>query len=101
MRSVVKGVVLVLALLVTSAHAIAQQTAFESVQESISNGILTLDVEGRVVTANRAACALLGSTEGDPLGLEIDDLLGPENAYVVALIQRLLPAFPALTHVSR
>ena len=61
----------------------------ESVQQSISNGILTLDNERRVITVNRAALALLAREEKDCVGVELGTLLGSENEGLVRLVDEV------------
>lgn len=58
----------------------------ENVQASISNGILTLDQVGRVVTANRAATELLGDDEEKWLGRALAEILGVGNERILELV---------------
>ena len=52
----------------------------ESVGQSISNSIITLDHDYRIVTANRAALELLGSKLNSIVGEDIRSLLGNQRA---------------------
>ena len=61
----------------------------ESVQESISNGIVSLDRDRRIVTANRAAQDILGATGDALLERPIREVLGPSNTYVTDLVERV------------
>jgi adenylate cyclase len=57
-----------------------------SVQESITNSILTLDNDYRVVTTNKAAIALFKRMGEDLEEQDIREILGPENQTLVELI---------------
>jgi two-component system, cell cycle sensor histidine kinase and response regulator CckA len=46
------------------------------VLETMTDGILVADMEGRVVTANPAALAMFGREEREPVGATISELLG-------------------------
>jgi adenylate cyclase len=59
------------------------------VQDSISNAILTLDDEGRVVMANRSAAALFGLDREDPGKPAFAGLLGPGNDRLMDLLRRV------------
>jgi adenylate cyclase len=54
----------------------------ESILKSTSNGIVTLDAEGQVVTANDAAEALLGLPGGDIIGRYGRELFTGANAWI-------------------
>lgn len=60
-----------------------------SVQESITNGILTLDNHYRVVTTNEALRKLLNTTPEEMEKRDIRDLLGEENGHILGLIDRV------------
>ena len=55
----------------------------ESIQESISNSIVTLDNEYRVVTANRAAYALFRQGSEEIINRDFRDILGEVNRAVI------------------
>jgi adenylate cyclase len=57
-----------------------------SVQDSISNGIVTLDPDGRVTSANRAAMALFERSEEDVKGRDFCEILGANNDRLIALV---------------
>ena len=61
----------------------------QSVQESISNSILTLDKEYRVITANKAALHLLETQPHECLTHDCRRLLGSTNDYLLGLIDRV------------
>jgi adenylate cyclase len=60
----------------------------ESILKSTSNGILTLDAEGRLVTANDAAETLLGYARDDLVGQLAAELFDGANAWVVENLAR-------------
>jgi adenylate cyclase len=61
----------------------------ESIHESISNSILTLDNDYRVVTANRAALNLFQKGSDDILQKSFQEILGTENRHIIAHIDTL------------
>ncbi len=61
----------------------------ESVQQSISNSILTLDNAYHVVTANRAALELWRQQPGDNLKKDIRELLGAGNEHITRHVDQV------------
>jgi len=61
----------------------------ENVQQSISNAIVTLDRERRVITMNRAASALLGRREADCVGHDAAALFGAGNRDLLRLLDEV------------
>lgn len=64
----------------------------ESILQSMSNGMLTVDAEGVIVKANRAAGKVL-QLEGPPSALEGRDaaeFFGTRNSWLLELMQRVL-----------
>lgn len=55
----------------------------ESILKSTSNGIVTLDAEGRIVTANDAAEQLLGASRGALVGRTAEAQFSGANAWVL------------------
>ena len=55
----------------------------DSILQSISNGILTLDTENVVVTVNDPAEAIFGRPRDDFIGRRLDDLLVASNRWVL------------------
>lgn len=55
----------------------------EGIQESISNGILTLDNDYKVITANGAACALFGEESEVIINRDFRAVIGKENPEVI------------------
>lgn len=60
-----------------------------SVQESITNGILTLDNNYRVVTTNSAFRVLFAEVNQDLINRDIRKILGTENSHMIDLIDRV------------
>ena len=61
----------------------------ESIHQSITNSILTLDNDYRVVTANRAAAALFHESSDAVVKKDFRDILGTENRHIVERIDDL------------
>ncbi|MCP5367138.1 MAG: response regulator [Hyphomicrobiales bacterium] len=54
----------------------------ESILRSTSNGLITLDTDRRVVTANESALAILQRDHDAVVGRRLAEVLGPTNAWV-------------------
>lgn len=61
-----------------------------SVQESISNAIITLDEECRIVLLNSSGKSLFGFKDVDDYSMDFRDVLGSENLHVIKDIQHVL-----------
>ena len=61
----------------------------ESMLESMSNGVLTLDDAERIVTCNAAAARILQIAAEDAVGKTAEALFGPDNAWVIEKIRKL------------
>src|ERR1700730_11382235 len=61
----------------------------ENILRSTSNGMVTLDEEGRVATANEAALAILQVTRADFVGQPAAHFLAGANGWVNAAIDRV------------
>jgi adenylate cyclase len=61
----------------------------ENILRSTSNGMITLDAEGRVVTANEAALSILKGAGETILGVPAAKLFSGENAWVMASMGRM------------
>ena len=71
-------------------RTVSMRNYLQSVQESISAGILTLDNDWRVITINKAAVALLGVGPGGCSRCDLRQILGGEkNAPLVGLIGKV------------
>jgi len=68
----------------------------EGIQESISNGIVTLDNDCRVVTVNRAACSLFDERSEMITGRDLRDITGTENPLLHDHIDRVYRTHRAL-----
>lgn len=60
-----------------------------AVLESMTNGVITLDDEGRIVTCNAAGATILRSTEEQIVGRAVDDLFR-ENPRILALVDEVM-----------
>lgn len=74
------------------ARTSAMKDYLESVQQSISNSILTLDDSWRVVTANKAALGLLGTPPTECLQQDLRQALAAPNPGFVGLVERAYAA---------
>jgi PAS domain S-box-containing protein len=70
----------------TTVHRIELQTILRNLQE----GILTVDLDGRVTSANRALCRMLGVREEDLQGRTCQAALGPAGETARSLFERAL-----------
>ncbi len=61
----------------------------DAVLESMTNGVVTLDDEGHVVTCNAAGAAILRHPEEEIVGRSVDDLFA-ENPGMVALVEEVM-----------
>ena len=59
------------------------------VQDSITNSILSLNDELKIVTANRAAHRLFDRAPGDLVGLDFKTIIGEDNNRLMALVNRV------------
>lgn len=72
------------------ADTVSMKNYLQNIQESISNGILSLDERYRVRTANRAALQLLGADLEALQGRDLRDGLGDGNPFLAPLLERVL-----------
>jgi PAS domain S-box-containing protein len=61
------------------ALAETENQTLRAIVDAASDGVLTLDAEGRVVGANAQAAALFGAAAADLAGRALGDLLAPES----------------------
>ncbi len=61
----------------------------DAVLESMTNGVVTLDNEGQVVTCNAAGAAILGNTEDQIVGRSVHDLFA-ENPGILELVDGVM-----------
>jgi adenylate cyclase len=71
------------------ARTLAMKAYLESVQQSITNSIVTLDNTYHVVTANKAALALLAAEEHVAVGKDLREVLGSPNPNLLALVDKV------------
>ena len=60
----------------------------ESMLQSMSNGVITMDPKGLVVTCNSAALRIWELNETDIVGHNVADLVGPDGQWVIEQIQK-------------
>ncbi|MGB0955003.1 MAG: adenylate/guanylate cyclase domain-containing protein [Panacagrimonas sp.] len=62
----------------------------ENILSSTSNGVITLDNQQRVVTANDAALAMLGIQAASVVGISAEGVFGNENHWVVDCVEKVM-----------
>jgi adenylate cyclase len=68
-------------------HTVNMKNYLVNIQESITNAIISLDKNFRVVTANSAALELFNQSQEDIQGKNFPEFLGDENQYLKYLIE--------------
>ena len=61
----------------------------ESMLESMSNGVITLDEDRNIVTCNAAALSIMHVTQEDILHCQAKDFFTDHNAWIIEKVQRL------------
>ncbi len=61
----------------------------EGILESMSNGVITLDEEERVVTCNAAAMRILRVTAAEVVGKKASEFFAPPNDWVIERLRRV------------
>ncbi len=61
----------------------------ESMLESMSNGVITIDEDGRLATCNKAGLAILRGTADEILGCHIKDFFAGVNAWLLEKIEQV------------
>ncbi len=61
----------------------------ESMLESMSNGVVTLDTDRKIVTCNRAGYRILQSAESELIGIEAESFFGADNHWVMDKIAKV------------
>lgn len=51
----------------------------ENIMNTMINTLIVIGPDGRIVKANRAAFDLLGYSEGELIGMPVDEIMGPKN----------------------
>lgn len=77
----------------------AMKNYTDNMLESMSNGVLTLDDDGKLVTCNSAGSRILG--DGQLLGKRAADLFSGDNAWVLEKIERVTSAQTPETSMDR
>lgn len=67
---------------------LAMKNYNESILKSTSNGIVTLDAEGRIVTANEAALAVLQAKREGLVGAPANDVFSGTNRWIVESLEK-------------
>ncbi len=62
----------------------------ESILESLSNGVMSLDAEGRIVKCNEASLNILHADVGSIIGMPAGDFFRGDNSWIVEKIDRVL-----------
>jgi adenylate cyclase len=80
---------------------VTMKNYLESVHESISNSILTLDNDYSVVTANRAALAMFRQQPATILNKDVRDIIGRNNSRIIDYIDDVYRSRRALVDYDR
>lgn len=70
-------------------NTLEMKTYLENMQHSITNSILTLDNDFRVITANDAALKFFADNNGQIIGKDVRELLGDRNRESVRKIEQV------------
>lgn len=62
----------------------------ESVLESLSNGVITLDANYTIITCNRAGCCILQTAIEDIVGASVQEYFAQDNDWLIKSIDRVL-----------
>ncbi len=73
-------------------RTVSMKNYLANVQESISNGILTLDRDYRVMTANKASATLLQKDEQALAKRDFREILGQGNERLIGLVEQVQTA---------
>ncbi|MGE3541527.1 MAG: GAF domain-containing protein [Candidatus Tectimicrobiota bacterium] len=65
----------------------------ESILDSLSNGVVTLDSELRLITCNQAGLRILKTTPEDILGVSASTYFTDANAWIMRSIERVFASF--------
>ena len=71
------------------ANTLQMKNYLESVQQSISNSILTLDPDFSVVTVNKAAVRMFPAAGGDEPERDIEKVLGADNQHLIDVVKQV------------
>jgi len=73
----------------------------ESVQASISNSILTVDNDYKVITTNRAMTSLLEKPDEDIVKHDVRDVLGDDNENFISMLQNVYQSDKSLIELDQ
>jgi len=65
------------------------QNYTSSMLESMSNGVITMDEEGKIVTCNRAGLRIMGKDQHEVLGIAADAFFVGDNIWLMEKIQKV------------
>ncbi len=61
----------------------------ESMLESMSNGVITMDEEGKIITCNRAGIRILGRSQSEILGMAAGDFFVEDNQWLMEKVRKV------------
>ena len=61
----------------------------ESMLESMSNGVITLDEEGKIVTCNAAGLRILQADQADIVEKAADEFFSDANGWIMEMVQKV------------
>ena len=61
----------------------------ESMLESMTNGVITMDEDGKVVTCNTAGLRIMKSEDGDIIGKQADEFFTDANAWLMDRVKKV------------
>ena len=77
-------------------RVVSMKNYLQSIVESISNSILTLDDNYRIITANGAALKLFQKSHEALTGHDLRDFIGPENGVLLRHVQKVYESHGAV-----
>ena len=61
----------------------------ESMLESMSNGVVTMNADGKIVTCNASGLRIIGVTEGEIIGKQVEEFFSGDNLWVLEKINKV------------
>ena len=61
----------------------------ESILKSLSNGVITLDADSRIIKVNEAASRILNIAEDNAVGKEATAVFGADNIWILRSIEKV------------
>jgi adenylate cyclase len=65
------------------------QSYNEAMLESMSNGVITMDEEGKIVTCNKAGLRIMGKLQNEVLGISAEEFFIDDNLWLMERIQKV------------